>query len=142
MAGKRLVSNERKLLDAISTLKRVTGTPDSNIEPDHKYEKCGGYFCVRTTDHDSALLMANLISQCVMGLYGHTERYWSKTDPVTGHKIHGGGLHEDVVIVDDGNNQYRVNISVMLNGIGELADAINKKAQDLIAPNGRGCGRG
>jgi hypothetical protein len=132
MAGKRAVSDEKKLFDAISTLKRVTGTPNSNIEPGHQITP--GRYCVRTTDYESALIMANLISQCIMNLYGHTEKFWGRADAQGQPRPHGG-LFTETKVINDGNNEYRINFSFPVHSMGRLADNINEKAQSLIAPD-------
>ena|ERR1700735_2103893 len=124
MVGKRPVSDERKLLDAISTLKRITGTPNL---PDKKDDRN----TVFTSDYESAVVMANLLSQCLLKVTGHTEKFWSKGE----HPRTAPDWHESVKIVEDGNQRYRIIFRLAPVLHSRMAEHVNEKAQRLIAPD-------
>src|SRR5580704_7226573 len=135
MSGKRPVSNETKLLDAISTLKRITGIPSSTIKPDAVEKDLGAHVTVCTTDHECAVLMANLISQCIMKCEGHTEQYWRKRGP-DGPMSRRHGYHEGILPINDGvqggKELFRIRFTIPEHWIRLLAKNITEKSESLI----------
>ena len=109
----KLTEDESKLLDAISTLKRITGTPGSPTRSDSVSYVHGTNVQVHTTEyHESAIIMANLLSQSLLSLTGHTEKFWNKRDAEGNRMRHG--FHDDVRIITDeiqGRPEYRISCS-------------------------------
>lgn len=125
MAGKRPISKEDKLLAAISTLKRVVGAPDCPAEND----RCDadGLMAVYTTDPDSAQILANLLAQSLMKIRGHTEKYWSQPK-------NQGEFHDQIKVLPEADNTYRIHISFPPSWIGLYTDNVTQKTESLIAP--------
>jgi hypothetical protein len=126
MVGKRGTSKAQGILDAISTLKRVTGTPNSQANADECQPE--GLLLIHTNDHDSALVLANLLSQSLMKIRGHTEKYWSNPK-------NSGEFHDYVKVISGENNEYRIHAVCPPSWFSLLTDNINQKAQSLIAPD-------
>jgi hypothetical protein len=128
VSGRRTVSNEQKLLDAISTLKRVTGVPNSKTKTDECHPE--GRIQVYTTDLDSAQILSNLISQSLMKVRGHTEKYWSKPERF-------GEFHDLIKIHPTEDKEYRVYLSYPPIWTRAFIENINEKTQLLTAPDNR-----
>ena len=126
--GKRQVTSKEALFnDAISTLKRATGIPNA-AERDDAWGK--GHSNVYTSDLESAKILGNLISQALMGLHRHTERYWNT-------QTHGdfGGLHGTLQVSQIDEKLFTVSFPVPEVCLRDFAKQINQKTQLLIAPD-------
>src|SRR5580693_3819448 len=116
---------QKKVLDAVSSLKRATGCPDSPKLKDAFVEDSTNLINIYTTDHDSANILSNAVSQCVSQARGVTnERKLVKEE-----EKHAYSLAE---IIPVKGGAFKVVIDCPPAFTLALADRINEKAQSLI----------
>jgi hypothetical protein len=128
MGGKREKSDSQKVLDAVSTLKRVAGIPNSPGKQDEQPKSIPGFFEVHIPDYESGVILANLISQSILKSSGHTEKYWS-------NKNRWWGLQDQVKLIQDGDDTCRIVFQVPLHITKRVAECLNDTAQNLIMPD-------
>jgi hypothetical protein len=133
MAGKREKSDSQKVLDAVSTLKRVAGISHSPTKEDGHFERSPGLFEVFIPDYESGVILANLISQSLLKSTGHTEKYFSKS--------RWDNIHDQVRLQQRGAGDCRIVFDVPLHLTKRAAECLNETAQNLIAPDKKGKGR-
>lgn len=131
LSPRRPKSAYEKFADAVSMLKRAASIPNSPTKKDGPAKTCKDVFEVHTSDYDSALILANLISQTVLKMSGHTEKFWQHP------KRQGFGWHDDMPLIHDGGDNYRVFIYLPQWAFVKMAELLVEKAQELISPDNR-----
>lgn len=128
---------ERKILDAISTLKRVTGTPNSKAKRDI-VSNTDGLALVYTTDYDSAVIVLNLLSKSAIKASGHTEKFLRDPKRMIRHICDV----DQSMISCEGKDCYKIIFYFHPSWKSRLADAIGHTVRTLIAPDEPRRGRG
>jgi hypothetical protein len=131
MVGERSFSKERKLLNAISTLKRAAGIPNSAMEKDGDYKELPTLFEIYVPDAKSADILSNLLYQCVIETSVKQAEAKNKTADLE-YERHNASF--DVRIEKQGR-EYKIVLREMPESYLSLAETINKKAKSLIAPD-------
>jgi len=131
VVGERSFSKERKLLNAISTLKRAAGIPNSATEKDGDYKELPTLFEIYVPDSKSADILSNLLYQCV--LETSVRKAEAKSKPVD-MEYERSMASSDVRIQRHGR-EFKIVLQEMPDSYLSLAEAINKKAKSLIAPD-------
>lgn len=132
MVGERSYSKERKLLNAISTLKRAAGIPNSAKHKDGDYKELPGLFEIYVPDSNSADILANLICQSRIELVDEKAKMynWSEEEIRIRHST-----AYQITKVERDNQDFRLLITVAPDEIIQLTEKIDKKARSLIAPD-------
>lgn len=131
MVGQRSYSKERKLLNAISTLKRAAGIPNSATKKDGDYKELPTLFEIYVPDSKSADILSNLLYHCVIELYVRRAEASNKPVNMAHVRIHASS---DVKIEKHGR-EFKIVLREMPPSYLALAETINKKARSLIAPD-------
>jgi hypothetical protein len=130
VVGERSYSKERKLLNAISTLKRAAGIPNSARERDGDYKELPGHFEIFVPDSNSADILSNLICQSWVEVIGDKAKTHGWSEEHT--RIHCSNIYAKAEKQDQ---DIRIVISILPDEMIPLAETLNKKARSLIAPD-------
>jgi hypothetical protein len=131
MVGQRSFAKERKLVNAVSTLKRAAGIPNSATKQDGDYKELLTLFEIYVPDSKSADILSNLLHQCVVETYVRKAEARNKPLDMEDYR-HSASF--DVRVEKDGR-EYKIILREMPESYLLLAETINKKAKSLIAPD-------
>jgi uncharacterized UPF0160 family protein len=131
MVGDRRYAKERKLLNAISTLKRAAGIPNSATEKDGDYKELPTLFEIYVPDSQSADILANLFLECLM----ETAERNAKANNKKFDSEYTRAYNLTNVRIQKHGREFKVVLQEMSDSYLTLAQTINKKALSLIAPD-------
>ena len=119
---------EEKVVAAVSSLKRANGIPDSPKFKDTMNEKHTSDVDVFTSDLDSAQILGNVLSQCVLVAMGKTnEKKFTKEEERHCYRM------AEITPLEGGN--FRVRIDCPVKFRLKFADRVLERVQALIAPD-------
>lgn len=131
MVGERSYSKERKLLNAISSLKRAAGIPNSATEKDGDYKELPTLFEIYVPDSTSAEILSNLLFECSVEC--GIQRAKALNRPVDLEDIRVTAKYD--VRLEKQGREFKIILREMPDSYLLLTETINKKVQSLIAPD-------